>query len=351
MIQVQLKLRPTKAQARTFDRWLWHLTGVYNWALKKTEANPSLTAYDLKRAVNGHSARMGISAHAIGGTIDTAVMASKRARKGLSGAPRLKSVRRRLNSIAFSHWRVDPRNGRWRIPTIGPVRFYRQEIPAGHIGCARIVKRASGWYLCLFIHAQPLPIPIVADGEVGIDPGFSSLLTLSTGEVIEHPRELEADAVRLAQAQRGRRLQLAARIQERIRNRRKNRNHHLSRRMVAENQFIAFSADRHSNIARRFGKSVASSGHYDLRRQLSYKSLTGGREYVEVSPRNSTKTCSACGALSGPAGWRGLKVRQWVCSTCGVEHDRDCNAAVNVLAAGRAVRLENRREAVSGTAP
>lgn len=350
MIQVQLKLRPTKAQARTFDRWLWHLTGVYNWAVRKLEADPRLSVYELKRAVNGHSTRLGMSSWVLGGTIETAVTARKRARSGLSAAPKLKGRRRPLNSIAFDHWGGKPRNGRWHIPKLGPVRFHRQEIPAGRIGCARIVKRASGWYLCLFIQAQPQPIPIIADGELGIDPGFSSLLTLSTGEVIDHPRELEGDAARLAQAQRGRRRGLTARIHERIRNRRKNRNHHLSRRLVAENRLIAFSADQHSNIARSFGKSVASSGHSDLRQMLSYKSLTGGREYVEVSPRNSTRACSACGDLTGPRGWHGLKVRQWVCTTCGVEHDRDCNAAVNVLAAGRAVRLVNRREAMSGTA-
>lgn len=141
----------------------------------------------------------------------------------------------------------------------------------------------------------------------------------------------------LAQAQRGSNRRLAARIQERIANQRKDRNHKLSRRLVAENQLIAFSADRHQAIAKRFGKSVASSGHHQLRRMLSYKSkcrTDGLGVYVEVDPRNSTKTCSVCGALSGPTGWAGLKVRQWTCAQCGAEHDRDVNAAINTLIAG-----------------
>lgn len=83
----------------------------------------------------------------------------------------------------------------------------------------------------------------------------------------------------------------------------------------------------------QFGKSVASSGHYQLRQMLSYKSRAGGTEYVEVDCRNSTKTCSTCGALSGPTGLSGLAVRQWTCA-CGSRHDRDVNAAVNTLIAG-----------------
>jgi transposase len=84
--------------------------------------------------------------------------------------------------------------------------------------------------------------------------------------------------------------------------------------LVAENELIAFSADNHKNIAKKFGKSVASSSHGQLRSMLAYKCRAGGRKYIEVPSRNSTKTCSACGALSGPSGWAGLKVRLWTCA-------------------------------------
>jgi putative transposase len=177
--------------------------------------------------------------------------------------------------------------------------------------------------------------PTIADrvtsNRIGIDPGFSSLLSFSDGTKVAHPRELETSAAALARAHRGGHKLLAARIQQRIANQRRDRNHKLSRKLISENVLIVFSDDNHKAIARSFGKSVTSSGHAQLRSMLAYKSRLGGTQYIEVASRYSTRTCSACGSLSGPAGYAGLKVRRWVCQDCGVEHDRDCNAAVNTL--------------------
>lgn len=150
MIQVQLKLRPTKAQARTLDRWLWHLTGVWNWAIRKierdAEAGIRYSAYDLKRLLKGHSRRLEIPTDALGGTLDTARIAWARRFNGLGGRPRMKGRRRPMTSIAFDHWRGSLRNGRAVVYGIGSVRFHRQEIPEGRISSGRIVRRASGWW-------------------------------------------------------------------------------------------------------------------------------------------------------------------------------------------------------------
>jgi len=80
-----------------------------------------------------------------------------------------------------------------------------------------------------------------------------------------------------------------------------------------------------------------------------HKSSSCGRRYIEVSSRNSTRTCSACGQLSGPSGLASLSVRQWACD-CGVTHDRDINAAVNVLIAARGMRVERVGDDSSGIA-
>lgn len=346
MIQYQVKLKLTPRQERQLDRWLFHLTPVWNWAVKKIERDASIgifhSSFNFRDLLAFHGRKIGVPQEALRGILWTAHASWERCFRKQSKKPRLKGRRNKLNSIAIP--RVFPiSNGRLHIINIGKVRFHKQDIPHGHISLLRLLKRPSGWYACLFIRAEPSLLPAADTGYVGIDPGFNSLLTLSSGKKIEHPRELEASAQRLAQAQRGSNQRQVARLHERITNRRKDRNHKLSRRLVSENQFIAFSADNHKGIAQRFGKSVASSSHYQLRSMLAYKSkcrTDGLGIYIEVPSRNSTRTCSACGALTGPTGWTGLSVRQWDCSACGAHHDRDTNAAMNTLIAGAGLAHE-----------
>ncbi len=81
---------------------------------------------------------------------------------------------------------------------------------------------------------------------------------------------------------------------------------------------------------------------------LAYKCTASGRQFLEVPSKYSTKTYSACGSLSGPTGYAGLSVRQWMCSACGAAHDRDVNAAINTLHAGVGTTHERRRKVVPG---
>ena len=348
MIQVQLKLCLTGVQERRLLGWLWNLTKVWNWGIKKIETNAKnkvcldgtkwLPIYysqmDFQNLLAGHSTRMGVPSHVLQGMLVQAHKAWQRCFDKISKKPHLKGFRNRLNSIPFPDPIKSVKNNRISLLGMGSLKFHAQAIPAGKIKCARIVRRASGWYLCLTIDAQPVAIPHKAEGRVGIDSGFKHLLTLSTGEKVEHPRELEASATRLARAQRGGKKKLVAKIQERIARQRKDRNHKLSRKLVSENAFIYFSKDNIRGVAHKFGKSVASSSHGQLRQMLAYKCRTGGREYIEVEPRNSTRTCSTCLALTGPLGWEGLAVRLWTCENCGSSHDRDVNAAINTLKIG-----------------
>jgi putative transposase len=354
VIQRQLKLKLRPAQERQLERWLWNLTGVWNWACRKIELDARdgiyRSAFDFTYLLKGHSVKVGIPIDVLCGVTDNAVRSWRRCFKKISRKPRLKGQRNRLNSIPFKRPIAAPKNNTVNLIGMRGVKFHPQALPDGRIKAGRIVKRASGWYLCLVINADPNVIPHVSEDVVGIDPGFSSLLTLSTGEKIEHPRELEAGAERLAQAQRGLRTKLTARLLERQANRRRDRNHKLSRSLVARHATIAWSVDRTRAIARTFGKSVTSSSHYQLRSMLIDKCRVGGRQFIEVPSRNSTRTCSACGSRCGPTGYAGLSVRTWTCIGCGVEHDRDRNAAVNTLKAGLGMSLERGREAASGIA-
>jgi putative transposase len=355
MIQRQCKLRLTTAQEDQLTTWLFQLTGVWNWAIRKIEQDAkdgiSYTRQAFHNLLADHGKKIGIPSHTLQGMLDTAYTAWQRCYKKLAKKPRLKGQRNKLTSIPFPDPFKAPEGTRIHVPGIGHVRFHAQDIPAGRITSGRIVRRASGWYLCLFIDAQPQTIPHTSDDAIGIDPGFHHLLTLSSGEKIPHPHELRQTAQRLAQAQRGGRKHLTARLQERLANQRKDRNHKLSRRLVANNQCLVWSKDRHTAIAKAFGKSVASAGHAQLRSMLAYKCTASGREFLEVPSKYSTKTCSACGSLSGPTGYAGLSVRQWVCAVCGTAHDRDVNAAINTLHAGVGMPLERHRKVAPGIPP
>ena len=338
MIQTQLKLRMCKTQERIAESWLPILGSVFNFAVRKIELNAKDKIYfsknDFQNLLANHGERLEIPSHTLQGVLSTVYDAWKRCFKKIAGKPRLKGMRNKLTSIPFPDPIKAPKGNRIMLPSLGSVRFHKQDIPEGKIKCGRIVKRASGWYLCLFIDAEPKAIERTAFGEIGIDSGFSNLLTTSDGEIIEHPRELEASAERLAQAQRGHNKQLAARIQERIANRKKDRNHKLTTRLVSENVLIVWSKDNHKGIAKKFGKSVASSAHAQIRGMLSYKSPTSGTTFVEAASKDSTKTCNECGKPTGPTGLAGLSVRSWVCRDCGASHDRDVNAAINTLNIG-----------------
>ncbi len=338
MIQTQLKLRMCKTQERIAESWLPILGSVFNFAVRKIELNAKDKIYfsknDFQNLLANHGERLEIPSHTLQGVLSTVYDAWKRCFKKIAGKPRLKGMRNKLTSIPFPDPIKAPKGNRIMLPSLGSVRFHKQDIPEGKIKCGRIVKRASGWYLCLFIDAEPKAIERTAFGEIGIDSGFSNLLTTSDGEIIEHPRELEASAERLAQAQRGHNKQLAARIQERIANRKKDRNHKLTTRLVSENVLIVWSKDNHKGIAKKFGKSVSSSAHAQIRGMLSYKSPTSGTTFIEAASKDSTKTCNECGRPSGPTGLAGLSVRSWVCRDCGASHDRDVNAAINTLNIG-----------------
>ena len=344
MIQSQVKLKLTKRQEHDLDRWFYHLTSIWNWAIRKIELDARDGRYYSRRGFQdllaGHGEKMGIPSHILRGVLLTAYDSWSRYLKGLVRRPRFKGQRNKLNSVFLPDRPRGIQKGRITVLGLRSVRFYKQELPDGVIKCCRIIKRASGWYLCLFIDAEPNAIPQCGSGSIGIDPGFNHLLTLSNGDKVSHPRELETASLRLAQAQRGKNWRLVSRIQERISNQRKNRNHKLSRLLVSENKLIAFSKDSHSKIARKFGKSVISSGHYQLRSMLSYKCRAGGRIYVEPDSKNSTRTCSACGTLTGPQGLAGLSVREWDCGACGAHHDRDTNSAMNALIAGAGLAHE-----------
>jgi IS605 OrfB family transposase len=192
----------------------------------------------------------------------------------------------------------------------------------------------GNWFLNIVIEVADVAPRAVKNG-IGIDLGLKEFAALSNGERIENPRALGQLAGKLAAAQRAGKKRQASNIHARIANGRRDFQHKLSTRIVREFDHIAVGNVNAAGLARtHLAKSVLDAGWSSFRSMLKYKSIATGARYEEVEERLSSQVCSSCGSLpdSRPKGIADLGIRQWVCSDCGASHDRDVNAAINLLA-------------------
>lgn len=205
----------------------------------------------------------------------------------------------------------------------------RRPLPDSAKGGAFVEDALGRWWVCF--HVEVTDKKTAISGEIGIDLGLKSLAALSTGEVIENPRHFASMADRLAVAQRAGNKRRAAAIHARIANARRDFHHKLSTRLSREHAFIAVGNVNAKRLAKtKMAKSVHDAGWSAFRNMLAYKAGT----FAEVDEKFTTQACSCCGAIpaSSPKGMGGLGIRAWDCSECGASHDRDVNAARNILA-------------------
>lgn len=198
---------------------------------------------------------------------------------------------------------------------------------------------ASGrWYLNLVCEV-PDNRP-TGEGEVGIDLGLKDFAVLSTSEKISNPRHVNKAAAKLARAQRAGRKALARKLHRKVAAQRRHFLHVESTRIARANRLICVGDVNSAALARtRMAKSVLDAGWSAFRSMLRYKAMMHGAVFTEVNERYSTQACSVCDARGGPRGLKGLRVRSWVCDGCGVLHDRDTNAALNILRSGQNAAL------------
>ncbi|GLW30610.1 RNA-guided endonuclease InsQ/TnpB family protein [Actinoplanes regularis] len=205
---------------------------------------------------------------------------------------------------------------------------------------------AGRWFVSLLCQDVIEHAPVV--GAVGIDAGLDSLLTLSNGEKILNPRHERRDRAALARAQRNlarkekgsanrakARLKVA-RVHARLADRRRDHLHQLTTRLVRENQTIVIEDLTVGNMVKNhhLARAISDAAWRQLRGMLEYKARWHGRTLVVVDRWfPSSKLCSACGVL---AQQMPLGLRSWTCR-CGAVHDRDVNAARNILAEGLSV--------------
>jgi len=191
------------------------------------------------------------------------------------------------------------------------------------------------WWLCLPVE-RGASQPIAPKEAVGLDLGLKDTVATSDGEKRQAGHFYRNIEQKIASAQRRGHKRQAKRLHRTAARRRKDALHKFSRKIVNQYQTIKIGDVSSLKLARtRMAKSVLDAGWGMLKTQLQYKGQQAGRSVHIVSERYTTRTCSSCKALTGPTGLDMLVVRTWVCSACGDRHDRDVNAARNILSAGR----------------
>lgn len=188
------------------------------------------------------------------------------------------------------------------------------------------------WWLSLPVEYK-VEHDVAPKEAVGIDLGLKAIATTSDGDTLEAGRWTQNTADKLAMAQRRGHKKQAKRIHRRIKRQRNDALHKFSRKLVNEYQYIAIGDVSSVKLVKtKMAKSVLDSGWSTLNRMIEHKGEHAARTVKVVDERYTTRACSGCGSLSGPAGRTGLVVRVWVCADCGESHDRDVNAARNILA-------------------
>ncbi|MER5640877.1 RNA-guided endonuclease TnpB family protein [Kitasatospora sp. NPDC002227] len=268
-----------------------------------------------------------------------------------AGLPRFKSRKDTRQSLRFSRngFRIRS-NGKPNLAKIGDVRVkWSRALPAEPSSVTVMLDPSGRYHVSFVVDVAPEHLPEV-DTEVGIDLGLTTYAVLSDGTLIDNPRFLRKAEKRLRAAQRelsrkakgsknrAKARRKVAKAHAKVADTRMDWLHKQTTRLIGENQAVYLEDLNVRGLARtRLAKSVADAGWSTFRRLLEEKAVRYGR-HVGVIGRfePTTQVCSHCGVNDGP---KLLNVRTWTCGACGAFHDRDLNAARNILAAGRADRL------------
>lgn len=242
---------------------------------------------------------------------------------------------------------VDFETGKIKLPKLREVKAKLHRQFEGEIKTATISQVPSGkYYVSILVETEHAAMP-KEDGQVGLDLGIKDLCITSDGRKYDNPKILEKQERKLKKLQRKlahkekrsknyykTRKQIAL-CHEKIRNTRRDYLHKISHELISENQVIVTENLQIKNMVKNhhLAKSISDASWYELTRQLEYKAKWNKRKYVKIDIfYASSQLCSVCGYQN--ADTKDLSVRTWICPKCGEKHDRDINAAKNILAEG-----------------
>jgi putative transposase len=355
---------PTAAQAAVLARTFGCARFVYNWALRlRTDAY-----YERQERINYHETSAALTAlkrePRTAWLNEVSSVPTQQALRHLDRAFRnFFAGHAKYPTFHKKHWAQSAEYTtsafRWdatqRTLTLAKMEtplhiHWSRPLPDGTTPTTVTVRRdnAGRYFVSILIEEEIAPLPVTS-GQVGIDLGLHDVVVLDTGEKVGNPRFFQQDEKKLAKAQRrlakksqgsknrDKARQKVARIHASIADRRRDFAHKLSTRIIRENQTICIESlhvkamVKHPTLA----KAIHDVGWGEFIRQLEYKANWYGRTLVKIDRwYPSSKRCQVCGHILNSLS---LDVRVWTCPTCGIVHDRDVNAAKNILAVGLTV--------------
>lgn len=289
-----------------------------------------LSGFDMCSLVAFTTKELGLHSHTI-----QAVAQEHALRRGKVKRSKLKwrSGKKNLGWIPFKSSGVKVEDdcvrycGQW-------FRFWKSRDLPGKVrsGCFTQDARRR-WYVC-FVCDAPEVEQTKTGTSIGIDLGFKTQATCSDGVKYERENLTRGYEEKLAMAQRAKQTKRVGNIHAKIKNKRSDFNHKASTEIVRRHESIKVgNVSSGAMIKRKKGwaKSAHDSGWFQFKEMLRYKASRHGVSFSEVNEAWSTVTCSVCGSRTGPSGLSGLGKRAWECSSCSAFHDRDVNAARNIL--------------------
>lgn len=279
--------------------------------------------------------------------------------------PRFRSRKDNRQAIRFTrNGFVLRSNGRLYLAKIGEIRVrWSRQLPSDP-SSVTVVQDAAGRYFASFVVQADPAVDTQRFGtsdayaETGVDLGLTHFIVRDNGEKIDAPRFLRKAERRLKKLQqslnrkqKGSNNRTKARVKvakahARVADARRDFHHKLSTTLIRENQAVYVEDLAVAGLGRtRLAKSVHDAGWSQFVTMLEYKAARYGRTFAKVDRWAPTsQACSGCGVKDGP---KPLNVREWTCAACGVHHDRDVNAAKNILTLGKLQVAAGRAETLN----
>lgn len=295
--------------------------------------NKWLSGFDLQKLTSGASKELGLNS----ATVQMVGHEYANRRKQFKKKKlRWRSYKKSLGWIPFRGDCIKIEHGNIIYNKLVFKTFQPERLVGIEHATGSFVEDSRGrWYVCLAVESEVKVND--STSSIGIDLGIKDVATCSDGYKVKNNRYVKKYERKLANAQRRKKKRVVKKLHAKVKNSRLDFLHKESTKIVNNNKLVVVGDLKVEKIAKtKLAKSMLDAGAGMFSQMLEYKASTHQCLFVRVNESNTTRTCSDCGIIPGssPKGLKGLLVREWICSECGSVHDRDINAAKNILRIG-----------------